>query len=916
MVWKLGAILFSIFLVGFTFVPNALTKVNGFKKWETNTKNEEKIRPKRSGNRLNTDVVNHEFCLSCRTGSEKRRKEALEDVHTYAELKTDPVASLPSAFTICSTAVTTYGPYLLFFTLIGNDGNQLFGARVRQLSNSGLGKRFFYNNNWASVERMPVFPNQWVRSCIALNTASGLVQWVVDGILMENNTLADIKDSKNLPTDLTGKIILGAWQWASKWAAYRSEVTNLNIFSSALQIELMQQYTNGGQCVEEGDYLAWRDMQWSLHGQAVIETVDTEEACLEEPSVSLYYAGFRRMETCMHFCENLGSRAPSVINLGQWKSLQMLLRKKLSTGLSRRIWLPIDDKETEGVWRDFYTQEMLNSSLPWIESEPNGGLGENCVNMDSSYSFLWNDENCEHSGACICTRNHPPHLKLLGLCPGSDVDTFYRPINEFSNFTRLKLVGLYHSSIEYDLEGRKWKLTVAESLVTGSSKAALATFTLGRQNWTINGDMGCTSDGGEYTKELKMSGCKEGNFTCNDGQCVSMEQRCNQLQECRDKSDEKNCQILILEEGYNKNVPPVRVDKGNKEMVNVSVSIDILKLVDIDEEEYSIDIQFAITLTWIENRATYQNLKNDLTLNALTTREIEQLWLPKVIYENTDQKQTTRLGDGNWEWETRVVVMKKEKGIMSGLETVDETEIFKGSENDLVMMQTYTHKFQCPYDLKKYPFDTQTCSINMAMGPLDRTSVSLIEGQLHMNQSLDMPIFQITNWHLDQETNADEGKGLCVVLVLKRKISSELMTTFFPTLLLTAITFATTFFKPFFFEAALSVNLTTMLVMTTIFISKMEVLPTTSDIKMIDIWLVLCQMFPFAEVVLLTAMEYYRDDSHGEHDTMLMPLNVRQEDDADDSEEQRCQRCWIPDLKTLGDKLFIYCTKWGITIWF
>merc|ERR1711873_10933 len=87
-----------------------------------------------------------------------------------------------------------------------------------------------------------------------------------------------------------------------------------------------------------------------------------------------------------------------------------------------------------------------------------------------------------------------------------------------------------------------------------------------------------------------------------------------------------------------------------------------------------------------------------------------------------------------------------------------------------------------------------------------------------------------------------------------------MMTTYFPSLLLTAITFATTFFKPFFFEAALSVNLTTMLVMTTIFISKMESLPPTSDIKMIDIWLVLCQIYPFVEVVLLTAMEYSRED--------------------------------------------------------
>ena len=118
-----------------------------------------------------------------------------------------------------------------------------------------------------------------------------------------------------------------------------------------------------------------------------------------------------------------------------------------------------------------------------------------------------------------------------------------------------------------------------------------------------------------------------------------------------------------------------------------------------------------------------------------------------------------------------------------------------------------------------------------------------------------------------------------MLVVMKRKITSEMMTTYFPSLLLTAITFATTFFKPFFFEAALSVNLTTMLVMTTIFMSKMEGLPPTSDIKMIDYWLILCQLVPFTQVVLRTAIEYLRDD-HDLHqqDGGLAP-HLRHQDD-------------------------------------
>ena len=53
----------------------------------------------------------------------------------------------------------------------------------------------------------------------------------------------------------------------------------------------------------------------------------------------------------------------------------------------------------------------------------------------------------------------------------------------------------------------------------------------------------------------------------------------------------------------------------------------------------------------------------------------------------------------------------------------------------------------------------------------------------------------------------------------------------------------------------IAVNLTIMLVMTTIFTSKIEELPPTSDMKMIDIWLIFCLVVPFLEVILRTAIE-------------------------------------------------------------
>ena len=223
-----------------------------------------------------------------------------------------------------------------------------------------------------------------------------------------------------------------------------------------------------------------------------------------------------------------------------------------------------------------------------------------------------------------------------------------------------------------------------------------------------------------------------------------------------------------------------------------------------------------------------------------------------------------------------------------------------------------------------FPF--QECQIEMVLDSTDENSVVLVAQELWMIQAADMNLFVITEHCLVNMTHPK--KGVKMEMKLKRKIMSEMMTTYLPSFLLMMITFATTFFKPFFFEAALSVNLTTMLVMTTIFISKMEGLPPTSDIKMIDIWLVLCQMVPFAEVVLLTAIEYNREDkkkvkrtkkkgkkkSRNTKTTSLvvahMDENHRDELDRNLSvvggsedvgpEGKWCQRCWIPHLKTIG----------------
>ena len=95
---------------------------------------------------------------------------------------------------------------------------------------------------------------------------------------------------------------------------------------------------------------------------------------------------------------------------------------------------------------------------------------------------------------------------------------------------------------------------------------------------------------------------------------------------------------------------------------------------------------------------------------------------------------------------------------------VEEREIFKGSENRLIMNQTYTHEFQCLYDLRNYPFDKQTCSINIQTSETDRSTLSLIPKKLWMEQDRDMTLFYMEYWDLGLRNKNAPEEGISMTI--------------------------------------------------------------------------------------------------------------------------------------------------------
>ena len=56
---------------------------------------------------------------------------------------------------------------------------------------------------------------------------------------------------------------------------------------------------------------------------------------------------------------------------------------------------------------------------------------------------------------------------------------------------------------------------------------------------------GCSSE--PHDVLVTLSSCNDTQFTCADGLCVDMSTRCDQADDCRDGSDEKNCRIVHVD---------------------------------------------------------------------------------------------------------------------------------------------------------------------------------------------------------------------------------------------------------------------------------------------------------------------------------------------------------------------------------
>ena len=659
--------------------------------------------------------------------------------YTHASLDID----LPSTFTICSAFKVDFweGYNTAILYLFWDKEAEKAWFRIEMFAALTFTKfTLQLADEKFTVKSSDLFyPLQWTKTCFSFDSNSSTVRFVVDG----NKLVEKLVKIGNRPKNLT--LILGSNGDSTEMTG---KTTNLNIFSSAETVFEMRKMTQTGvkECRAPGDLLSWEEAEWILHSKARLIDIDEEleGPCRRESKTHVFpMLEYHWQPRCMELCEKLGGRSASVVTLKEWTNLfnEIQLITPNVKELPDYIWLSATegDKQNklirpdhwpegieaqEGDWRDYYSgQNLDNYTKPWfsINSDTEEGDHSNCLSFSPQQTLQrsWKEWQCDtQSFGCPCSYETPPFLHFRGTCTETDLEFIrYTPMQPPGMSSELFMVGSESSQIRFDGNLSQWILRSPFRNVTATSTASQVSYGLGTQNWTIAGDNpACSADGQPYTREMKLTGCKLDEFTCSTGHCLEMEQRCDQIGQCEDKSDEMNCKSIFLENGYTKEIPPtVTEGRGAKTRitpVQVVVSMTLQKVVTIEEEEHSISFKFQISMDWKENRVTYRNLKEEWTINTVREEDVKMLWLPLVIYTNTDQQETTRLGE-KWEWSTIMHVLREGDHSRNSFAEVEEAYVFKGEENSLRMEQIYTRPFQCVFKLSKYPFDTQVSITNL-----------------------------------------------------------------------------------------------------------------------------------------------------------------------------------------------------------
>jgi hypothetical protein len=610
------------------------------------------------------------------------------------------------------------------------------------------------------------------------------------------------------PKSLKGSLILGKFLGAP-WTSDPIRIGNVNVYSRKLSIEDMKLITNGTRCGEDGDYLAWSNSMWTIEGEIskVIE-VEKGELCNMKHSTR-YIHGKQTNEDLRQTCKKLGKSEMHLPKNAEHSNEVLQFFKdtvleivegdyKGFPGECNSYHIAAFDTLQEDGWINQNTGKPMDY-FEWIPGQPNS-KNQRCATQQPTFKWgtgkTWYDTECDDSLCVVCENEARPIFQIRGLCKESKLSNVFTPNNDGER-GYLGYTGFSTCYINYNSSSFQWnmmKYGEREKWTWAISNAARETALIGTHDWVIFNDSRQCSTEFELHTRLTLTSCNAAEFTCNDGICIGMNNRCDGRADCLDKSDEIGCEIVVSEPSYNKGMNPSPKDKQKKAKIAISVRMKVI--LGINEIEQSFRVSYELASKWKDPRLTYHNLKKNSNLNVLSQKEQSSIWTPTLVLVNTQATETINQDKDTL---TKVIANAEYSHTVSDITSIQNIFIFEGEENHLEMSRALETVFICKYNMALYPFDTQTCTMDFLLTGVSDDFCFLENGGLIYTGPTELTQYFIKDRYMI-EIAIDGQKGIKVYFILGRRLLSNTLTVYLPTILLNIIGHLTVYFKPYFFE--------------------------------------------------------------------------------------------------------------------
>ena len=241
----------------------------------------------------------------------------------------------------------------------------------------------------------------------------------------------------------------------------------------------------------------------------------------------------------------------------------------------------------------------------------------------------------------------------------------------------------------------------------------------------------------------------------------------------------------------------------------MNISAEFQSILSIRELDGIWKTKVIVEISWFDKRLKMQNLKKNSNLNILSEKEIKSIWIPEIIFTNTEE-------------ENRIIFDEKalvsiERGNVPGepvsLDYLTPALIFAGEDNRISYRRTYDSELYCNFDLTNYPLDKQSCGLSFKVPSSSSDFVDLHPLSVEYNGPRLLSQFNVIGYSFFKQPSGVIGFEVSV----KRMFFYHLISVYIPSSCLLFIVLITCYIDVDHFEGKIMVHLTANVIMYTLF---------------------------------------------------------------------------------------------------